>query len=142
MSSDLVQEMLAVRPSDLARCPDSVTQSLIDTFTQRFVGDRNSTWWWDSLKVTADYHNYGSADGIAAMVSIARAWGPSFLLVTDEMPAPTECIIGLPDVILSALGQVRNFEFVMSSFDMTSWIFDTHQNGFLYYRGEQLTIPR
>lgn len=133
MSSDLVQEMLAVRPSDLARCPDSVTQSLIDTFTRRFVGDRNSTWWWGSLTVPADYHDYGSTDGIAVMVSIARDWGPCFLLVTDEMAAPTECIIGLPVAILSALEYVRNFEFVISSFDMTSWIFDTHQNGFFHH---------
>lgn len=122
---------------DVPVLPDHRAQWWADQFAERFVQDRWSDWWWQSLKCDVVALEYGDSDGLAEIERWAGA-DQVVLLVTDESPEPAGCFIATAEILCSAIRQVRAFEFVIFTLDLSRFVFDTHHNVLVF--GPQETL--
>lgn len=101
---------------------------LTENVGELFVGNINSTWWWESL--AKKYHTivYGDADGLKVLEKLLLNNQQVFLFVTDDEPKPWCVFEGDIKDILYILSEERFFEYFLVSINLDWVIFDTHHN--------------
>jgi hypothetical protein len=123
-----LDEAIAATAGSAILLPEPLANWWTQQFLDHYVDDPDATWWWSSLSVDSRVLDYGMGDGLAALQRITADWGPSVLIASDEKPRPWICVLGMPDILVELVRDVRNFEFAFVEASVRRFVVDTHLN--------------
>jgi len=114
----------------LALVSPEETAEVAGRFTDAFVVDPESRWWWTALRadVEASSITYGDGDALAFLEAWLPADGQLVLLVTDEEPVPVGAVRGRAGELVHLVGECSYFEYVITDDTASFGILDTHHN--------------
>jgi hypothetical protein len=109
---------------------NAVTERITGRFTDAYVADPGSRWWWNTLRETAEPMLVRYRDDDAWVV--LRGWlapeGDYILLVTDEEPEPAGAVRASAQDLERLVRECSYFEYVITDERASFGIFDTHHN--------------
>lgn len=101
---------------------------LSSQISEKYVLDENKIWWWSTLSTQSKTINYGDDDGLKIISRMVLGDPVVVLFVTDDESQPWPAFQGLLSDILTLIGEVRFFEYILTLDDLEWLIFDTHHN--------------
>ena len=123
--------VLQTNMGGLRELSDLEALAVVDEIARWFVDQKESVWWWQSLKCDSVRLKYGDADGLALLSELVPAESKIRLVITDDEPRPWRVFEGEARKFWALLRKLRFFEYFIATEDCRSVVFDTHHNALL-----------
>jgi hypothetical protein len=108
--------------------PPDDAEAYVRDLAERFVADRSSLHWWESLKGGATRLPYDNDDGLKTLGRLLGSQADIRLVVTDEEEPPWPVYAGSGIQLVAMLRECRFCEYLVASRGMSWVVFDTHMN--------------
>ena len=101
----------------------------VEAVAKKYIGNRNQTWWWESLKHKSVTIKYDDSDGLMLLEKIVGNDNAEVIfVVTDDEPEPWAVFQGNFRSIIQVISEQRFFEYFITDQNYSWLIFDTHHN--------------
>lgn len=112
----------------ISRLPQDAADVFVDGLAEAHVVDRETIWWWTSLKVEPTCKLYSDSDGLVHLAELIGERTDVRLVVTDDEAPPWPVYSGDASQILEMIGECHFFELILAAPDYSWLVFDTHHN--------------
>jgi hypothetical protein len=138
LDSDLLEELSTYsnQVGGIYTLSEDAVGLILEDVMEFFIRDPDCIYWWQSLKLTCQYHHYGAQNGLDSLMSIVcnrvQDQDLLYLVVTDDEVPPWPIFAGPIKEIVQLLQSCRFFEYFIVPKSMNWILFDTHMNELVF----------
>ncbi len=103
----------------------------VESVAEKYIENRKSVWWWESVKCETTCLDYGDNDGLSLIKEVVGEDCIVLLFVTDDEPEPWPVFEGSIGGVIDIFSEQPFFEYFLTGRDFSWIIFDTHHNSLI-----------